>query len=436
MVQLEGGELGADSAHPGRVLVRLAERIGRHAADRAAGFEAITETAAELLSVPRASIWLYDDDRTGIECVDLYEDGPGRHSSGIFLEAQSYPEYFRALESERIIAAHAAETDPRTREFTESYLRPHGIGAMLDAPIRIDGRMVGVVCHESVGPAREWAPAEEAHAATMGDFVALCIQSAERARAETEHKLMAERLARAHRMEALGRLAGSIAHDFNNMLTAIHGSLELVRHAEKHGRVEPDVLDSELQQIQLAADRAGRLVRQLLSFSRHDSAEPRKINVAEALQGMRQLIGRLFRDNIDLTLETDADTPWAEVDPSQFEQLIVNLTTNARDAMPNGGRLTIRSRASTRKAEGSSKPMWLELLVTDTGDGISPEVLPFIFEPFYSTKMMGTGWGLGLATVQRIVESAGGHIFVRSEPGEGTVFRIRLPAVEGPDDAA
>ena len=419
--------LGVDPAHPGRALVDLAKTIGVQAADREACLQAITETAAALLRVDRASIWFYDGPRTSIECEDLFERNERRHSQGLRLEASRFPAYFESLEEARIIAAHDAESDARTAEFTESYLRPLGIGAMLDAPIRVAGSMVGVLCHEALGPAREWTPAEQALAASLGDFVALTIETSERARAEAERHEMSERLARARKMEALGRLAGSIAHDFNNLLTAIHGSVELVRHARKRDSLSDQFLHDELGQIEHAADRAGRLVRQLLSFSRNEVVETQVMNTAAALEATRSLLVRVLGDTIRLELEIDPDTPYVEFDPSQFDNLVLNLASNARDAMPHGGVLTIRSHALERHGA-----CWMELQVQDSGAGIPPEVLPLIFEPFYSTKSMGTGWGLGLATVQRLIESAGGHIFVRSQPEQGTVFRIHLPAVDPP----
>ncbi len=434
MVTSLGGGLGAgdaesDPAHPGRALVRLAERIGRNVANRAACLEAITETAATVIGVQRVGIWLYDDAHTRIECVDLFEAPGARHSHGLHIQADQFPVYFHALEQERIIAAHDAERDERTAEFTSSYLRPIGIGAMLDAPIRVSGRMVGVICHECVGPAREWTSGEQALAATMGDFVALSIESAQRARAETERSHLADRLSRARKMEALGRLAGSIAHDFNNLLTAIHGSLELMKFAERQGPVEPGMVHTEIEQIESATDRAGLLVKQLQEFSRHErSPTPVTINPVAVLESMEELIRQLLHETVEFGMRFEDDTPWVEIDPDHFQQVILNLASNARDAMPDGGRLRIETRCFRDHPAGEPDHAWLDLLVADTGDGIPDEALPLVFEPFYSTKLVGTGWGLGLATVQRIVEEAGGHVFVRSRMHEGTTFRIRLPA--------
>jgi len=422
---LKGKAAKADPAQSGRAIVQLATRIGADPANRDESFAAITETAAALLQVDRVGIWLYDEARTRIECADLFEAESDRHSHGFALDAAEYPKYFRSLENERILAANDAHTDPRTEEFTASYLRPLGIGAMLDAPIRVGGTMAGVVCHEAIGGAREWTVEERALAASMGDFVSLAIESAERARSQAENAAMAERLARVRKMEALGRLAGSVAHDFNNLLTAIQGSVDLIRRSADGDNLDVEFLAEELDHVNVAIDRAGRLIQQLLGFSRHEHVHPQIMNAAGAIQGMQPLLARVLGDCIDLELRVDERSPKASFDPKELEHLMLNLASNARDAMPNGGKLRITMHGTG----GVPEPEWLEIEVLDSGEGIPQEVLPLIFEPFYSTKVMGTGWGLGLATVQRLIESAGGHIFVRSQPGEGTVFRIRLPAV-------
>ncbi|MHC4940639.1 MAG: sensor histidine kinase, partial [Planctomycetota bacterium] len=329
--------------HPGRVLVGLADRIGRHAGDRNRSLRAITETAAELLGVARASIWLYDSDHTRIECVDLFESDSGSHARGLQLKAEQFPAYFAALEQARIIDADDAHTDPRTSEFSKDYLRPLGIGAMLDAPIRVGGEMIGVVCHEHVGEAREWTGEERALAATMGDFVALSTESAKRARSEEERQKIEARLARAQKMEALGRLAGGIAHDFNNLLTAVQGSLELLRFAIDRGKLDQQFLLDELRNIGLAADRAGRLTRQLSGFSRSEVVAPERVHPPTVLADMRELIRRILKPNVELHIEADPDTPWIDIDPGQLEQVILNLATNSGDAMHKGGVLEIHA---------------------------------------------------------------------------------------------
>jgi GAF domain-containing protein len=166
-----------------QALVELA-RSGAIRQSLEAAFEQITRAAAETLGVERVSIWLYDDDRSAIRCVDLYELGQRRHSRGGELRAEDYPAYFQALETERAIAAHEARSDPRTGEFTSSYLVPLGITAMLDAPVRAGGRMIGVVCHEHVGPPREWSEDEQRFAGSIADAASLAIEENQRLRTE------------------------------------------------------------------------------------------------------------------------------------------------------------------------------------------------------------------------------------------------------------
>ncbi len=169
-----------------KLLARLMRSEALNRGDFDAAIRQLTEVAARLLGVPRASVWRYDNARSGLVCVDLYEPMTGSHSSGLELLASQYPRYFRALESERAIAAGDARTDPRTAEFTEGYLRPLGIGAMLDAPVFLRGEMMGVVCHEHVGPPRTWELWEELLAGTLADFVSMVLEAGERVERERE----------------------------------------------------------------------------------------------------------------------------------------------------------------------------------------------------------------------------------------------------------
>lgn len=191
-----------------RLLVALARDPALEAGDLAAMLARITEVAAEALGVARASVWLYDDARTAIRCLDLFERTTGAHSAGVVLAAVDFPGYFQALTADRTIPATDAHTDPRTREFSEPYLRPLGIGAMLDIPIRRAGRMIGVLCHEHVGGARPWTLDEELFAGSVGDFVTMALEAKERARAEdarrkaeAEASRMASELAIARRLQ-------------------------------------------------------------------------------------------------------------------------------------------------------------------------------------------------------------------------------------------
>jgi transcriptional regulator with GAF, ATPase, and Fis domain len=182
------GELQLRRSHAAIMTLARSESLSRGALDES--LREITETASEILGVERSSVWVYDADQTAILCLELYQRSKGTHESGIELSAASFPGYFRALKEERAIPAHDAHTDPRTREFSESYLTPLGIQSMLDAPIRVGGRMIGVICNEHVGPARRWTIEEEQFAGSLADFIALAMESNQRKETEEGLRMM------------------------------------------------------------------------------------------------------------------------------------------------------------------------------------------------------------------------------------------------------
>lgn len=242
-----------------------------------------------------------------------------------------------------------------------------------------------------------------------------------------------EQLRHAQRMEAVGRLAGGIAHDFNNILSVIMTFTELTRLSlPPQGSAFED-----LGQVLLASERAAALTRQLLAFSRQQVVQPRAIALDEIVASMQRMNGRLLGEDIELTTLLDSDEALVFVDPSQIEQVIANLVVNARDAMPAGGKLTIETRLVELTAEYAAQHLSAQpgqhvmIAVSDTGNGISPEVQKRMFDPFFTTKEQGKGTGLGLSTVFGIVKQAGGNIWVYSEPGFGTTFKIYLPVATG-----
>jgi len=250
----------------------------------------------------------------------------------------------------------------------------------------------------------------------------------------TERKRLEEQLAQAQKMEAIGRLAGGIAHDFNNLLTAISGHVELLLEQLAHG----DPLREDLVEIRAATTRAVDLTRQLLAFSRRQVLRPRIVQLSSIIEEMANLLRRLIGEDIRLVLDSDPQLGYVWADPGQLGQVLLNLVVNARDAMPEGGTLSIRAEntdTASGLVPGEPEPgpgPFVVLTVADTGIGMSREVQEKIFEPFFTTKEPGKGTGLGLATVYGIVKQSGGHIAVESEPGQGTTFRIFLPRVEAP----
>jgi two-component system cell cycle sensor histidine kinase/response regulator CckA len=251
----------------------------------------------------------------------------------------------------------------------------------------------------------------------------------------SERKNLERQFAQSQKMQAVGQLAGGIAHDFNNLLTAMIGFCDLLLLRCRPG--DPSFAD--VMQIQQNASRAANLVRQLLAFSRQQALQPRVLDLTDILVELSHLLRRLIGENIDLELVHGRDLGLARVDQGQFEQVVINLAVNARDAMPSGGRLTIRTRGAVHAEpyrhghETVPAGEYVVVEVADTGTGIPAAHLERIFEPFFTTKEGGSGTGLGLSTVYGIVRQTGGFILVDSEPGAGSVFRIYLPRCRSSD---
>jgi PAS domain S-box-containing protein len=251
----------------------------------------------------------------------------------------------------------------------------------------------------------------------------------------TERKLLEERLRQSQKMEAVGQLAGGIAHDFNNLLLVMRGHAELL--LLRNGEHSPQTTES-LKQITTAAERAAGLTRQLLAFSRKQVMQPQPLLLNDVVANLTKMLQRVIGEHIQLQCHYAPQLAHVEADAGMLEQVLVNLVVNARDAMPDGGRLLITTAEATfdqayaRVNHDASAGTFVCLTVSDTGAGIAPEHLPRIFEPFFTTKEVGKGTGLGLATVYGIIKQHHGWIDVSSQPGAGATFKIYLPAVKAP----
>ncbi len=252
----------------------------------------------------------------------------------------------------------------------------------------------------------------------------------ERRQAEEALRRSEEQLRTAMKMEAIGRLAGGVAHDFNNVLTAILGYSELILSGLK----EDDPMHAGVVEIRRAGLRAAALTRQLLAFSRRQDLQPRVINLNVIVADIERMLRRLIGEDVRLATSLDPGLGNVKADPGQIEQVLVNLVVNARDAMPSGGSITV---LTGNVAGGGALPggEWVALSVLDTGTGMDAETRAHLFEPFFTTKGVGKGTGLGLSTVYGIVQQSGGTIGVETEPGQGTRFTIHLPRTNEPLDA-
>jgi signal transduction histidine kinase len=250
---------------------------------------------------------------------------------------------------------------------------------------------------------------------------------------QQEQKQLEERLRQAHKMEAVGRLAGGVAHDFNNLLTIIRGNSDLLKDREGADTFHQKCVD----QIQKAAGRAVSMTRQLLAFSRMQVLQPRVIDLNGVVAEMGKMLPRLIGEHIEYSFTPDPKLASVKADPGQIEQVILNLAVNARDAMPGGGKLSVlTTNVFVDEVEAAKRPpmtpgRYILLSVNDTGHGMDDATKAHIFEPFFTTKEIGKGTGLGLATVYGVVKQSGGFIWVDSAPGEGTTFEIYLPQAAG-----
>ena len=272
-----------------------------------------------------------------------------------------------------------------------------------------------------------------------------------------EQRRWEQHLRQTEKLQALGQLAGGIAHDFNNLLTGVTGFAEL---AERYVRDDEDPIPL-LEEIQQLAERGGALVRDLLAFSRRQERDPRPLSLGSVLEGLRPLLARVLSERIRLRIDAADDLHPVQADRSQLEQVVINLAVNAEDALPRGGELHIRARnvapsdahsgarnvapsdahsgarnVAPPDAQTADPAGWIELTVADTGVGMDTDTLERAFEPFFSTKPEGKGSGLGLASVHGIVQATGGHISVDTAPGQGTTFRLLLPAATVAEPAA
>ncbi len=245
----------------------------------------------------------------------------------------------------------------------------------------------------------------------------------------SEKKLLERQLYQSQKMEAIGRLAGGVAHDFNNLLTVIRGYSELIQIQVE----EQDPTFHRIKQIDQACERAESLTRQLLAFSRRQILQPKIVNLNDLIHEMEKMFSRIIGEDVALTTHLNPKLGHVEADPGQIEQVILNLVVNARDAMPSGGSILIETdnvlldRSARRKHPEIREGDYVRLSITDTGVGIDKETQAHIFEPFFTTKREGEGTGLGLATVYGIIKQSNGFIWVYSEPGHGTTFKVYIP---------
>ncbi|PCG10217.1 hybrid sensor histidine kinase/response regulator [Sphingomonas ginsenosidimutans] len=433
---VELGDRLREPGDPGDLALAAAEVLGRALEVSRAGY-GIVDPIAETITTERAFC------ATGIAPLPP------------ILRFRDYGSYIEDLKRGVTVAIEDVREDARTRDTAEG-LRELAAMSFINMPITERGGFVALLYLNHAVP-RPWLSDElmfvrevaertrdavERRRAEL-ELAALNARLEQAVESRTAELMVAEaQLRQAHKMEAVGQLTGGLAHDFNNLLTGISGALEMIQVRVAQGRVGE--LDRYVSAAQSATRRAAALTHRLLAFSRRQTLDPKPTDVNRLIQGMEELIRRTVGPAISLEVVGAAGLWPALVDPNQLENALLNLCLNARDAMPDGGRITIETAnkwMDERAAAARDLPagQYLSLCVTDTGTGMSAEVQARAFDPFYTTKPLGEGTGLGLSMIYGFARQSGGQVRIYSEPGQGTTLCIYLPRHYGAaaaDDAA
>ncbi|NOT23037.1 MAG: response regulator [Nitrospiraceae bacterium] len=388
-------------------------------------YQSITESACRVLAVERASVWLFLEDRSAIRLQDLYEALTHQHSTGAVLQASQFPVYFQALEQEtHALAAHDAHSDPRTCEFSSTYLTPIGIGAMLDAPIRHKGKVVGVLCHEYLGARRTWTPDEMAVAASFATMVTLAMEAMERGESECEMRQAKEKaeIASAAKNEFLA----SVSHEIRTPMNAIIGMADLLW--------ETDLTPDQRKYLRIFRRAGGNLlnlINDILDLSKvevgHVELELTDFDLSDLVEKAIEILAmRANEKGLELACYLSPDVHRALIgDPNRLHQILINLISNAIKFTDKGS-VTVWIAPDP----DLSKPGAIRFSVSDTGIGIPPDKLAVIFESFTqahaSTTRKYGGTGLGLTISRQLAELMNGRIWVESTLGEGSTFHCSV----------
>ncbi len=366
-------------------------------------YRQLCEISAHALGVARVGVWVFDEKAQQVRCDALWSEKGD--SPPLPLPMSAIPVYVKAVKELRFVATGDARTHTDTAELHD-YLEEWHVTSLLDAAIYRNGEIFGIVCHEQVGPPREWKREERQFAATVADLVSHFLEVNERVAAQEHAHQLELKLKDAHRLDALGRMAAGVAHDLNNLLAIITNGIEILQRTS-----DPEMLKT----METSARHAATLVSQLMMLGRKQTPAAQLLELQRVLSPLEAMLKPLAPEGVKLVFDVKEDLiVWAE--PGQLQQVLQNLVTNAFQATKRGGVVVLR-------AHGKQHSVVFEVI--DTGEGIAPEHLDKLFDPFFTTR--ASGHGIGLALVQQLVGQHGGDIKVSSTLGDGTTFRVGWP---------
>lgn len=423
-----------------RLLLNLTKSEAIDRGDITESLRLISEAAATGLEIERVSIWLFNSDRSAIDCVDLYEKASGQHTSGAELKAQDFPGYFKYLAEERTLPVYDAQNDPVTFEFSEVYFKPLNIFSLIDAPIRKNGQAIGVVCCEKIGQHREWSRTDESYVGSIADFISRAFVSEDRTTAQQSLKKMNENLEKlvdertqqletqrssivqTAKMASLGEMAGGIAHEINTPLATIQLMAGLLTTMVNDGELNVPTVKKIANNIETTTVRIGKIITSLRAFGRDVSNDPFQNNnlksiITDTLTFCDQ---RFLFSEVQIDVNEISSAIELECRAVQIQQVILNLLNNAFDAI---------SHQPTKKwicIKAWPEKQNIVVTVTDSGHGIPEPLREKIMQPFFTTKELGKGTGLGLSVSSGIVRTHQGTLSLDTT-SPNTCFKITLP---------
>jgi signal transduction histidine kinase/CheY-like chemotaxis protein len=399
-------------------------------------FHIFSENALAALEVSRCGIWQMKNNGKSLKSSDIFISSEQRHLTDVLLQEDDCPEFFKAIQTQRIILQPDVATDPLMNGLYENYFRPGGIASALMVSIILKGKVAGFVSFEHNTP-KVWEEDEIGFGVIFADHVARILSDMERDALE-------EQLLQAQKMETIGTLAGGLAHDFNNVLGGIVSTLSILQFEVQNNRqINPEKLKKWLNIMDKAGQRAVEMVQQLLTLSRKQDTQFYPMDLKTTLWNVQNIIKNTFDKSINIHMQVPPEKAMAKADATHMEQALLNLCVNAGHAMtimrsaqePQGGTLTIsldqvRADADFCKIRPEAKQIdYWRISVEDTGVGMTPQTIAKIFVPFFTTKEKGKGTGLGLSMVYNIVQQHSGFINIYSEEGQGTTFDVYIPVL-------